>query len=114
MPQALRLLGAALHERGLMIHDFPADTDARLALIRGLMALLPAHARPDLTFSTNRHEKTMTQARDRLRAEQRRHRALDRQLGDEDLPRRRSAGIALHPRLLALWKGDLGRFPERD
>ena|GEM_PF-344068 len=63
MPQALRLLGAALQERGLMIYDFPDDTDARLAIIQGLMALLPAHARPDLTFSTNRHEKTMTQAR---------------------------------------------------
>jgi hypothetical protein len=46
-----------------MIHDFPPDTDARLVIVRGLMALLPAHARPDLTFSTNRHEKTITQAR---------------------------------------------------
>lgn len=63
LPQALKLLGAALHERGLMIHDFPADTEARLALVRGLLALLPAHARPDLTFSTNRHEKVITQAR---------------------------------------------------
>lgn len=63
VPQAIRLLGAALHERGLMIHDYPADTDDRLSVIRGLMALLPAQARPDLTFSTNRHETTMTQAR---------------------------------------------------
>ena len=63
MPQAIRLLGAALHERGLMIYDFPANNDARLAMVQGFMALLPAPARPDLTFSTNRHEKTMTQAR---------------------------------------------------
>ena len=87
MPQALRLLGAALHERGLMIHDFPADTEARLALIRGLMALLPAHARPDLTFSTNRHEKTHDAGAGRLCAEQRRDRALGRQLADAHLPR---------------------------
>lgn len=63
MPQAIRLLGAALHERGLMIYDFPENNEARLAMVQGFMALLPAPARADLTFSTNRHEKTMTQAR---------------------------------------------------
>ena len=63
MDHALKLLGAALHERGLLIQDYPADMDARLALIEGLIALLPARVRPDLTFSTNRHEQTLTQAR---------------------------------------------------
>ncbi|HVU10738.1 MAG TPA: hypothetical protein VHD90_05645 [Phototrophicaceae bacterium] len=110
MPQALRLLGAALHERGLMIHDFPVDTNARVAVIKGLLALLPAHARPDLTFSTNRHEKMTTQARivfgpssvvtGRWIANWQTHSFPD----DE---------IMLSPfvrRLLALWKGDINAF----
>ncbi len=63
IPQALKLLGAALHERGLLIQDYAPDTNARLALVKGLIALLPARVRPDLTFSTNRHEQTLTQAR---------------------------------------------------
>ena len=63
MTHALELLGASLHERGVLIQDFPEDTDARLALIKGLLALLPARVRPDLTFTTNRHEQTLTQAR---------------------------------------------------
>jgi hypothetical protein len=63
MPRALALLGAALHERGLLIYGFPGDAEARVRLVQGLMALLPAHVRPDLTFSTNRHEQTSTHAR---------------------------------------------------
>lgn len=63
MPRALALLGAALHERGLLLYDFPGDSEARGRLTQGLMALLPARARPDLTFSTNRHERTSTHAR---------------------------------------------------
>src|SRR5664279_4813986 len=110
MTQALRLLGAALHERGLMIHDFPADTEARLALIRRLMALLPAQARADLTFSTNREEKTMTQARilfapssivtGRLVANWQTHTFPD----DESLTSRYIG------RLMTLWKGEIGTF----
>ena len=56
-------LGATLQERGLMIVDYPPSASERLAFIQGLMALLPASARPDLTFSTQRHEKIMTRAR---------------------------------------------------
>ncbi len=110
MPQALRLLGAALHERGLMIHDFPPDTDARMTIIKGLMALLPAQARPDLTFSTNRHEKTMTQARivfapgsavtGRWIANWQ-----TKAFGDDEV-----LASTYIKRLLALWKGDLNAF----
>lgn len=63
MPQAFALLGAALHERGLMIYGYPGDAEARVGLVQGLMALLPAQTRPDMTFSTNRHESTPTHAR---------------------------------------------------
>ena len=63
LPRALSLLGAALHERGLMIYGFSGDTEARVRLVQGLMALLPAQVRPELTFSTNRHERTSTHAR---------------------------------------------------
>jgi hypothetical protein len=61
--RALALLGAALHERGLLIYGFPDNAETRVQLVQGLMALLPAQARPDLTFSTNRHETTSTHAR---------------------------------------------------
>ncbi len=110
MPQALRLLGAALHERGLMIYDFPLDTEARLSIVEGLMALLPAPSRPDLTFSTNRHEKTLTQARvvfapssivtGRWVANWQTHAFPD----DEGVT---SPFIR---RLQSLWKGDVGGF----
>lgn len=110
MPKALLLLGAALHERGLMIHDFPADTEARLSVVRGLMALLPARARAELTFSTNRHEKTITQARIVFAPG-----SIDtgrwivnwqeQTFPDDDL-----ASMTYIRRLTALWHGDLAPF----
>lgn len=63
MPRALALLGAALHERGVLIYTFPGNAEARVRMTQGLMALLPSRVRPDLTFSTNRHEQTSTHAR---------------------------------------------------
>ena len=63
MQRALSLLSAALHEQGLLIYGYPPDAEARVRLVQGLMALLPASLRPDLTFSTNRHENIATHAR---------------------------------------------------
>lgn len=48
------LLGMALHERGLMLYNAPADGGTRLRLVQALAALLPPSARPLLTFTTNR------------------------------------------------------------
>lgn len=48
----LLILGAAL-DKGAVIYNFEADTEARLQLIRGLLLLLPAPARPYLTFTTH-------------------------------------------------------------
>lgn len=53
---ALRLLGAALDDRHLLISGFPEETHARIALVQGLMALLPAQARAELTFATHIEE----------------------------------------------------------
>ncbi len=110
IPQALRLLGAALHERGLMIHDFAVDTDARLSVIRGLMALLPAHARPDLTFSTNRHEKSMTQARVVFAPSSVVTGRWVVNLQTNAFPDDDSLTTPYIRRLSMLWKGDLGAF----
>ena len=55
--RVLRMLGALLDERRLMIQDCEVDTRARIALLQGLMALLPAPARAELTFSTNINDK---------------------------------------------------------
>ncbi len=49
----LSLLGAALHERRLVLRGFPPGWLARARLAQGLMLLLPADARSVLTFSTN-------------------------------------------------------------
>lgn len=49
----LRLLAAALSEPRLMIKGAPEDQNRRLALVQGLMALLPAPARADFTFATS-------------------------------------------------------------
>ena len=50
---ALSLLGAVLDERGALLLGWPADWRERLRLAQGLMALLPAPARAELTFSTH-------------------------------------------------------------
>lgn len=49
----LSLLGAAISEQGLLIRGFGGNCRARVALVQGMMALLPAAARPELTFSTH-------------------------------------------------------------
>ncbi len=49
----LSLLGAALDERRLLLRAFTGDWRSRVALVQGLMALLPAAARPEITFSTH-------------------------------------------------------------
>lgn len=110
IPRALHLLGAALHERGLVIHDFPGDTQVRLALVQGLMALLPAHSRPDLTFSTNRHEKTMTQARIVFAPASVVTGRWLANWGTQTFPEDDVLESPFIRRLLALWSGDLGAF----
>ncbi|MCU0498956.1 MAG: hypothetical protein MUF87_16515 [Anaerolineae bacterium] len=49
----LRLLGAALHPRGLLIRGFNPAAAARIELAQGLMMLLPANFRAEITFSTH-------------------------------------------------------------
>ncbi|MEP7291131.1 MAG: hypothetical protein ABI835_05080, partial [Chloroflexota bacterium] len=110
MPQAITLLGAVLHERGLMICDFPGDTETRLKMIQGFMALLPAPARPDLTFSTHRHEKTMTQARVVFAPNST---VTGRWIANwqaRSFPEDESTLSPFIRRLLALWKGDIPTF----
>lgn len=57
MSLLLSILGAVLDDRGLVIRHFPADAAMRTSLVRGLRMLLPAIARPQLTFTlhTNHH-----------------------------------------------------------
>ncbi|MCY4071708.1 MAG: hypothetical protein OXG60_10430 [Chloroflexi bacterium] len=50
---AMTLAGALLHERKLMIRNFPADFEQRLDLVAGLRGLLPEAATVKLSFSTN-------------------------------------------------------------
>ena len=52
MALVLQLLAAALDERHLLIQGFPGDTRARVTFVQGLMTLLPAHTRAELTFAT--------------------------------------------------------------
>ena len=50
--RVFRMLGALLDERRLLIRDCDEETRARIGLLQGLMALLPAAARAELTFAT--------------------------------------------------------------
>lgn len=50
---ALSLLGAALDKHRLLVRAFNGDWRARVGLVQGLMALLPAAARSEITFSTH-------------------------------------------------------------
>lgn len=61
--KVIRLLNAALHDRGVIIYGYEGDAFARVRVIEGVLALLPTRLRPDFTFSTNRHEHMTTQAR---------------------------------------------------
>ena len=111
MPQALRLLGAALHERGLMIHDFPPDTDARLTIIEGSdgAAARAGAPRPDLFDQPPR--KNHDAGAHRLCAGE-----LPSPGAGSSTGRRkpsRDDEVLASPyikRLLALWKGDLNAF----
>lgn len=49
---ALHLLNAALQEPHVLISGCSAEMYARVGLVQGLMALLPAQARAELTFAT--------------------------------------------------------------
>ena len=49
----LQLLAAALDERGLLLDGQSRSTRGRIALVQGLMALLPANARALLGFASN-------------------------------------------------------------
>lgn len=51
--RALRLLGAALDDRRLLICGFSNEMRARIGLVQGIMAMLPAAVRADITFSTH-------------------------------------------------------------
>lgn len=61
----LSLLNAALSPERLLIHNHNGDSHDRLAVVMGLMALLPPCARADLTFST-RHPDTAISRRGRV------------------------------------------------
>jgi len=101
-------LGAALHERGLMVADYPGDTSARLGFIKGMMALLPANVRPDLTFSTDRHDKTPTTARVVFA---RRGVTTVRWISDwadRTIPGDEAFTHPYVKHLLSLWNGDIG------
>ena len=50
---AMTLLGAMLHERRLLVRNFPRDYALRLDLIDGLRALMPNAVAAAMTFSTN-------------------------------------------------------------
>ncbi|MFN8378902.1 MAG: hypothetical protein U0452_09545 [Anaerolineae bacterium] len=57
------LLGMALHERGLMIHNGPERGIDRVRLVQALMALLPTPGRILLTFTTERAPEVPSNAR---------------------------------------------------
>ena len=109
----LVLLEAALHDRGLMIHEYPLDSALRLRLVQGLLALLPAPLRSDLTFSTNRHERETTQARVVFAA-----RSVTSARWVADWEKRTFPGedilkTAYVRRLAALWTGEADDLVER-
>lgn len=61
--QVLALLGAVLHDRGLLVRGFSPKLADRLDFVQSMMLLLPQIARPDMTFSTHVNDPTNTRAR---------------------------------------------------
>ena len=60
----LTLLGALIHERGLVIAQYPPDFQQRLALIAGFQALLPGRLAARVTFAS--HAPSRSQHRPQL------------------------------------------------
>ena len=52
----MALLGAMIHERRLLVTNYPRGFDQRLDLILGIRALLPAAVAASMTFATNAME----------------------------------------------------------
>lgn len=61
--RVLALLGAALRDTGLLLHNAPDDQAERLALVQGLLLLLPSAYRPHLTFATAIHDPAEARTR---------------------------------------------------
>ncbi len=53
MEHVLNILGAILHDRHLLVRNYPPDLNARLDFVQSMMMLLPASARPYITFTTH-------------------------------------------------------------
>ena len=63
MPALLYMLDCALSPQRLTIQHAPPVLSQRLDLVEGLMILLPASTRPDLTFTTNTPTPKISKAR---------------------------------------------------
>ena len=63
LDHVLTLLGAFVHERGLVIVDYPPDFHKRLALIAGLQALLPGRLAAHLSFASQAPAKCQQRPR---------------------------------------------------
>jgi hypothetical protein len=110
MPQLIGILGATLSQ-GLVISGFPLDSEARIRLVRALMLLLPAVARPQLSFSTN--SDVLNGNLPRLVFSEARGAADYARIDWSDLQIRES--YYAHPyaaHLRKLWRGDIVAFAE--
>jgi hypothetical protein len=108
-----RLLGAALDERGLLIRGLAKSTNERLDLIQGLIMLLPAAARPDITFAT--HVNNPDSARVRIAYSNHDHGAVETQRWVADLEASEYPDDTVLEKpyikaLTGLWHGDIKAF----
>ena len=103
---AMSLLGAALHERGLLIQNFPPDFPQRAALIQGIHALLPSSAALRLSFASHSIQSSAAEAQ--LVFDDSSEKTA-RWICDWEAPRR-IEDLPKHPYtqgLLSLWTGDI-------
>ncbi len=107
----LRVLAAALHERGLLVRGFPADLNARLNFVQSIMMLLPSPARPDVTFTTNVNNVPLNRAAivftDEDAPESTRW-VLD--VAQDIYPQGEELNLPYVESLRTMWKGDVKAF----
>ena len=106
---AMTLLGAMLHERRLLVRNFPRDYALRLDLVNGLRALMPDAVSAMLTFSTKGLETSQSTPHlifaDEIES-------ATQWTFDWEL-RQVLSGVSDHPYLVLLresWQGDIGQF----
>ncbi len=107
----LHILDAALDDARLLLREFPSSIEKRLALVQGLMMLLPPQVRSMLTFSLHAEEIPRCAARLVFSNTAESHERWVINWTEKNTPENAADYKSIYiARLAALWRGDAAEF----